>query len=526
MKGLHEILTNKIWMIEPSVGDVLRRGIMGNMQMRIPVEQSHFVLGQVMHRRKNDDTFHSTCLMYEHDEESWEGDDEIEEDDSNKYVCVICVGGPVTRNGDDCSYGSKDHRQMMLNRMSDKNCEGFLFCLDTPGGSSAAIPDYKYAINEAHKRKLPVLALVDGMAASAGMYIAALCDERYYLNTSDRVGSIGTYAAWLSIKDGEKDGNGYTYHEVYDPESYDKNKWYRDAMDGDTKLLVDNLKEHGAEFRADVKAACPNAKEEHLHGKMFKCSEVTGILVDGQKTMNECLLRVEELYKENHKKQSSSDNKIDDNENEKAASSSIYHANDFSVINISDMDKKYVTIASLCGVTELHASDEGVFLNAPLVENFNANLAQSRKAYEDKISKAEQDGKDALEAQKKDYEVKMADLQKQLDEKAAALTDLQTKFDEQAKAIENHAAELKEKDSVIAERDQTILDKDAQIKQLTGEPGAAPEAGASPSDNGVGVQDEGFTCDVPQWDDALTPAENKARMDEYDKKMRGEAYGA
>lgn len=525
MKGLHEILTTKEWMIEPMVGDAIRRNILSNMQMRLPFEKTHYILAQVMRKHKEGE-YHCDQKMYEDDEETWNTDQDASEESDKSFICCINVDGPVTRNGDACSYGSKDHRDIILQCAKEKLCHGILFYLNTPGGSSAAIRDYKYAINEARKNNLPVVAFVDGMAASAGMYIAALCDERYYMNPSDEVGSIGTYAAWFSLKDGEKDEDGYTYHEVYDPDSYDKNKWYRDAVDGDTKLLVDDLKAHGKEFRADVKAGCPNVKEEHIHGKMFKCSEVTGILVDGQKSFDECLQRVDDLYSEKHQ----SGNKEDAAETEEdsvGSSSDLsfgYHANDFSLIKITDMNKKYVTIASLCGVTELHASDEGVFLNAPLVENFNANIAQSRKAYEDQIAKAKQDGKDALETQKNDYEAKMADLKKQLDEKAAALSDLQGKLDEQAKAIESHAAELKEKDATIAERDQTILDKDAQIKQLTGEPGAAPEAGESPKDNGAGVQGEGFTCGMPQYDSSLSPSENKKLREKYFEELRGEAY--
>lgn len=524
MKGLHEILTTKVWMIDPPAGDAIRHSIMDNMKMRLPFEKTHFVLAQVMRKHK-DGNYRCDHLMYEDDEESWNTDQNASEESDDSFICCVRVDGPVTRNGDACSYGSKDHRDIILQCVKEKQCHGILFYLNTPGGSSAAIKDYKFAINEARKNNLPVVAFVDGMAASAGMYIAALCDERYFMNPSDEVGSIGTYAAWFSLKDGEKDEDGYTYHEVYDPDSYDKNKWYRDALDGDTKLLVDDLKRHGAEFRADVKAGCPNVKEEHIHGKMFRCSEVTGILVDGQKSYDECLQRVDDLYREKH--QPGNNDNATETETAVSGSStdSSFNYNDLSIIKIADMNKKYVTIASLCGVTELHASDEGVFLNAPLVENFNANIVQSRKAYEDKIAKAEQDGKDALETQKNAYEAKMADLKKQLDEKAAALSDLQGKLDEQAKAIEKHTDELKAKDDVIAERDQTIADKDAQIKQLTGEPGEAPEAGASPSDNGAGVQCEGFACEVPQWDDSLTPAENKARMDEYDKKMRSEAYG-
>lgn len=510
MKGLHEILTTKEWMIDPMVASVFRHNLEQNLNGHLLLDQSRLLLAKKM-RRDKDGVYHASQMAYE-DDEVWTNSQDATEEDDNYYVCCIWVDGPVTRNGGACSYGSRDHRDIILECIQEDECIGVLFYLNTPGGSSAAISDYKYAINKVREKGLPVLAFVDGMAASAGMYIAALCDERYYMNPKDEVGSIGTYAAWYTLKDGEK-YNDETYHEVYDPESYDKNKWYRDSMEQDYKLIVAELKKHGAEFRADVKAACPKATDDHLHGKMFPCSEVTGILMDGQKDFDECLQRIDEIY------QTAKHSPISDG-SASASEGAFYHAHNLTVINIENMDKKYVTIASLCGVEELHTSDEGVFLNAPLVENMNANLKQSREAYESKIALTEKESQKKLDDQKATYDAQLKELQDKLDASSKTIEELQTKLDEQAKAIEGHAAALKAKDDTIAEHEQTISDLQAQVKDLTNGPGDEPEAGASPANNGAGVHDEGFTCEVPQWEDSLTPQANYDRMKEYEANLK------
>lgn len=513
MKGLHEILSNKLWMVDPAAGAAFRKTIEQNLNGHNLFEGTHSVIAKVM-RKNQEGIYHAAHLMYD-DDEVWDSDQDATEEDDNHYVCCIWVDGPVTRNGGGCSYGSKDHRDIILQCVGEEQCEGILFYLNTPGGSSAAIPDYRYAIDKAREAGLPVLAFVDGMCASAGMYIAALCDERYYMNPADEVGSIGVYGAWYSLKNGEKDYSGETYHEIYDPESYDKNKWYRDALDGDTKLILDDLKKEGVKFRADVKAACPKAKDEHLHGKMFPCSEVEGILVDGQKAFDECLQRIDALYQDRKKKNSSG----------KATSDSQARSmSEFKIININNMDKKYQTIAALCGVQELHATEEGVFLNAPLVDNMIANLKQARDAQATQVSLEKSNGQKAIDEQKAEYERQLADLQAKLDAKENDIKALQAKLDEQATAIDNHAAELKAKDGTIAERDQTIEDLNAQVARLTSAPGAEPEAGASPANNGEGLHDEGFSCDAPQYDPNLSPMENKKRFDEYEKKLKQEAF--
>lgn len=184
-----------------------------------------------------------------------------------------------------------------------------------------------------------------------------------------------------------------------------------------------------------------------------------------------------------------------------------------------------MTIASLAGVQELHASEEGVFLNAPLIDNINANLKQSREAYETKVSLASKEKQEALDAQKADYDKQLADMQAKLDEKTQALADLQAKFDTKQGEVDAHAETIKAKDAAIAEKDQKISDLQAKVAQLNGQPGAAPEAGASPANNGAGVQAEGFVCECPQYDASLSPEENKKRMDEYTSKLGQERYG-
>ena len=75
------------------------------------------------------------------------------------------------------------------------------------------------------------------------MYLASLCDERYYMNPKDEIGCIGVMAAFYTLANGSKDKyTDETYHEEYDPESFDKNKAYRDiANKNNSKELVKGL---------------------------------------------------------------------------------------------------------------------------------------------------------------------------------------------------------------------------------------------------------------------------------------------
>ena len=76
---------------------------------------------------------------------------------------MLTVDGPITRNGGGCSYGSIDHRNMMINAANHPLCRGHIFIINTPGGSAWAKNDYEQAINYARSQGQPVIAFVDGL---------------------------------------------------------------------------------------------------------------------------------------------------------------------------------------------------------------------------------------------------------------------------------------------------------------------------------------------------------------------------
>lgn len=290
------------------------------------------------------------------------------------FVNVIPVSGPITRNGDACTYGSKDIRDWMMEAADNRYCRAHVIVINTPGGSAWAKNDFKQAIDYAHERGQRVYALIDGLCASAGMYLASFCDEVYVINLKDQLGCVGVMAAFCTMKNGEKYQWGETYHEYYDPESVDKNKEMRDiAEDEDATLLIEELKTLGEEFRADMKAAFPNTKDEHLKGKVFDAKDVMGILCDGQMLLGELIGRAFAVA-------DGSEQPI-----ERTASWNVGRPADVSTetrrynvspTNSTNMTEKYQNIAQVLGVEELNVTEEGTFLNAPLLDTLSEKLTE------------------------------------------------------------------------------------------------------------------------------------------------------
>lgn len=549
MKGLYEILTEKKWMISPDFVHGIRKALEQNLNAHTLYERPAPTCGFVTVKAADGSIFYPEEYQISEDGKQVRGQWTLEDEEAQNFpfVSVLTVDGPITRNGGGCSYGSIDHRNMMIRAANHPLCRGHIFIINTPGGSAWAKNDYEQAINYARSLGQPVIAFIDGMCASAGVYLASFCDERYYMHPKDEIGCIGVMASFYTQADGSKNQfTDETYHELYDPESFDKNREFRDvANDGDSEKLVKELAELGVEFRADVKKACPNAKDEHLHGKVFNAEDVKGILMDDQSDFLSCVKRCFALYNGVAKpisRESSDEDETKNSLNEpsdhpahdpqlepdKASSAKQETSNHKNKIDMAN----YPLINAACGMKEgeIEVKEEGAFMNAPLLDTLEASL----KANKQQVADAEQKATTA--------EQKLADLQAKFDELNTNLEAVKTAQTDAEKTIESlkaeHAtaiakkdeeiknlttgkekaeAELKTAQDSLATANQTIADKDAQIKALGENPGEEPQQGAAPQNNGEGVQ----TPKLREFDPSLYKT-NKERKDAFERFMRGE----
>lgn len=554
MKGLFEILTEKKWMISPDFVHGIRKSLEHNLNTHAVFSKPEKNCGYVTAMSADGSIYYPEEYQISEDgmqvKSNWALGSEKEQ--TFPFVSVLTVDGPITRNGGGCSYGSIDHRDMMMRAANHPLCRGHVFIINTPGGSSWAKNDYEQAIQYARSLGQPVIAFVDGLCASAGMYLASLCDERYYMHPKNEIGCIGVMAAFYTEANGSTNKfTNETYHELYDPESFDKNRAYRNiANDANDEELIKVLAELGVEFRADVKKACPNATDEHLHGKLFYAEDVTGILVDGQSTFMEVVQRAFALYdgREQPIKREEvvepDPNPDEDPQNEPEAT------NTNTNINMEN----YPLICSACGLQagEIAVTEEGAYMNASLLDSLEAHMKEAEQKVTDAEQKvttaettlAELQGKfDDVSAQltaaneaKKVAENALAQAKeahsKELSDLNAQHTEALAKKDDEMKDL----AEAKDKEiadltaakteteanlqgakDALATAEQTIADKQAQIAALTNEAGEELNSGEAPENNGEGVKVQILRSFDPSK--YKTNAERKAAFERF---KRGE----
>ena len=573
MNGTFEIFTNKEWMILPSFVHGILPTVMNNANNHTMLgidreKKSPMAIGQQGQDfiREYQVTQDGNVLpAYD----GW-GEGDVLGKMKEPFVNVMPVDGPITRNGGACSYGSKDIRDWMMKASDNPYCQCHVLVINTPGGSAWAKNDFQQAIDYAHSKGQRVIAFIDGLCASAGMYLASLCDEVYVMNLKDQLGCVGVMASFFTMKSGDKNEfTGETYREYYATKSINKNKEMRDiAEDDDATLLIEELDQLEAEFRADMKAAFPNAKDEHLDGKMFDAKDVMGILCDGQMMLGDVIARgfaiadgtAQPIARTAGRKVAKRQQTAGRGTTAAKSASVRMQAgaakeNVLSPTNNSiNMKENYPAVFALLGVEEMQLSEEGTFFNKDLLATLNSAIEAKNKETADAKALAEQltSEKNELTAQietlNADHQKAIDDLKAEhataieekgnqisaLEQEKADLTAAATTKDEEIATLKNDvegkASQIEQlnadlngaKESLttaegtIAERDQTISDLNAQIAELQNDPGQGAQAGAAPQNNGGGAEAPGVAVNQYVYDPSLSYEKNMEAKEKWE----------
>lgn len=293
IKATMEILGTKMWDMAPDILHHYKQTVDSNILLHAHFDKDESGAGVPFLASSSDD-FQGKVFVGKSTQVRWW--DEMGWENGDSIICVTPVTGPILRSGDGCSYGSKNYRDFMMAAADVPGCVGHLIYIDTPGGSAYAKNDFKYAIDYVKSKGQPVIGLVDGLCASAGMALASMCDEIYFINPMDRIGSIGTMCAFYAVADGVEDAVTHErFIEVYGSKSEFKNKEYRDAAVGNYDELQAEVDDLNEQFWNTIKTYRPQVLEEQMHGKVYNCGDVIGTLVDGQGTMQSCINRILEL---------------------------------------------------------------------------------------------------------------------------------------------------------------------------------------------------------------------------------------
>ena len=208
-----------------------------------------------------------------------------------KRVAIIPLHGTMTKYDTCESYGTTFIAKRLREMADDENVIGIILDIDSPGGSSSAIPPMIEAISHAKAAGKPVYAHVD-FCASAAYWVASQCDAIYMDNDLSEVGSIGAMAVFIDST-AANPTTGEKTIVIYAEESPDKNFAYREALSGRYEAAKAELKPLVDQFRDAVVAGRPSIHKDQdgvLSGKMFGTAEALRLnMADAKKTLSETI---------------------------------------------------------------------------------------------------------------------------------------------------------------------------------------------------------------------------------------------
>jgi len=282
--------------------------------------------------------------------ESIENDTEV-----SSKIAVLSINGALTKEDGLCSPGMSSMNSKLKFLLKDDSIGGILLNIDSPGGEASFTPILANTIKNADK---PIITYTSRMMASAAYWIGSSSVEVYASHKNDSIGSIGTMVTMADYTQFFEKA-GVNIKDIYATASKNKNSLYNSFLDGDfetiQKEVLDPINE---DFLQTVQSNRPDAKDEVLSGNIYFASKaVKNGLIDGIKSFDECISRLQELVSEDK-------------------------TPNFQSPKTNNMSKKTQNVASFLGYEKLESKDGHVSLSEEDVAKLSEKVGSEASAQE------------------------------------------------------------------------------------------------------------------------------------------------
>lgn len=284
------------------------------------------------------------------------------EADAGNVVVIPISGTLVKRSG--WYIDMQDYSRFVREAAADPSVMGIIILMDTPGGQVNGTMELARTVAEAGKKK-PVAAVVDGLCASAGYWVASASQRIFCANDTVEIGSIGVMTSFMDFRPAlEKDG--VKFHEVYSSLSPDKNRMENDLLKGKYNEYREKVLDPLAKlFIQYVQAHRPEVKDEALTGSVYFPAEAIKMgLADQMGGVEEAVAWIAAQTEEGA-------DSADAEGSEASAASGLDTDATLKTIAMKNMEN----IVAVLG--ELEMKDGGVFLNQEQLESLNAALGKA-----------------------------------------------------------------------------------------------------------------------------------------------------
>ncbi len=198
---------------------------------------------------------------------------------SEGSVAVIPIRSEILKYDQPCGpRGSQSILTDVKSADQNPNIKSILLVVDSPGGQVTGTDLLADAISNS---TTPVVAYIEGMAASAAYWIISGASKIIASSDLDRIGSIGTMLMVEDLKPA-LEAQGVKFHEVYASLSVDKNKDFNQVLDGNYEAYQKNVLDViNNKFLSSIKTNRPAVEDSTLTGKIYFAPEAIALgLID------------------------------------------------------------------------------------------------------------------------------------------------------------------------------------------------------------------------------------------------------
>jgi protease-4 len=194
-------------------------------------------------------------------------------------IAIIPIRSEILKYDQPCGpRGSQSILNDVKSADQNPNIKSILLVVDSPGGQVTGTDLLAEAVKNS---ETPIVAFIEGMAASAAYWIISGASKIIASSDLDRIGSIGTM---LMVEDLQPalEAQGVKFHEVYASLSIDKNADLNQVLDGNYEPYQKNVLDViNSKFLSTIKSNRPTLDDSTLTGKMYFAPEAIALgLID------------------------------------------------------------------------------------------------------------------------------------------------------------------------------------------------------------------------------------------------------
>ena len=208
-------------------------------------------------------------------------------------VALIGLQGPLMKGDQMCGpLGMATIGGRIREANTNDNISAIVLVIDSPGGTVDGTEMLANIVSDVSK---PVVSFVDGLMASAALWIGICADEVIASTDMDIIGSIGVMTSFADLQP-KLEREGVRFHDILADQSKDKNRIFSDVLTGKYAEYKEKVLNPIAErFINHVKAKAPNVGKKHLTGSTFFAKDLKGVFVDSIGDLDSAIIRANDL---------------------------------------------------------------------------------------------------------------------------------------------------------------------------------------------------------------------------------------